>query len=87
MRNLSNTERAKLRQAQERFGKELVADLVRELPDEWLAAALLDENHFLAKDLRAAVMAAVDAGRNLAKQIVIAGLVEVLTRRREGEGA
>lgn len=86
MQNLSSIERENFRRMQMQFGKELVAELTREIPEDWLTAALLDENHVLAKDLRTAVMAAVDAGRNPARQIVIAGLEEVLKRRREREG-
>jgi len=85
MPNSSNIERENFRRLQEQFGKELVAELSREIPDDWLTAALLDENHVLAKDLRTAVMVTVDAGRNLARQIVIAGLEDVLKRRQERE--
>lgn len=86
MRKSSSSEQETFRRLQVQFGKELVADLTRKIPDDWLTAALLDENHVLAKDLRTAVMAAVDAGRNLARQIVIAGLEEVLEQRRKREG-
>lgn len=76
MPNLSS-----IRQLQEQFGGELVAELVREVPLADLESALLDESHPLAKDLQTAVMAAVDAGRNLARQIVVTALERVLRER------
>jgi hypothetical protein len=66
---------------QEQLGGELVIELARDLPNAELQAALLDENHPLAKDLRTAVMAAVDAGRNQARQIVVTALEKVLQER------
>lgn len=71
-----------LRRLQEQLGGELVGELVRELPDADLEAALLDENDPLARGLHTAVQAAVDAGRNLARQIVAAALERELVRRR-----
>lgn len=73
-----------IRALQERFGSELVAELVREAPTAELEAALLDENHPLSKNLRTAVMAAVDAGRNTAWQIVVTALERVLRERADG---
>ncbi len=49
-----------------------------------LESALLDESHPLARDLQTAVMAAVDAGRNLARRIVVMALERVLWERRHG---
>lgn len=79
MANLSS-----IRQLQEQFGGELVAELVQEIPLTDLESALLDESHPLAKDLQTAVMAAVDAGRNLARQIVVMTLERVLRERGHG---
>ncbi len=73
-----------IRAMQELFGSELVAELVREIPTAALSEALLDENHPLSKDLRTAVMAAVDAGRNTARQIVVTALERVLRERADG---
>lgn len=73
-----------IRALQERFGSELSTELAREAPTAELEAALLDENHPLAKDLRTAVMAAVDVGRNTARQIVITALERVLRERADG---
>ncbi|GAP11803.1 hypothetical protein BECAL_02997 [Bellilinea caldifistulae] len=70
-----------IRQLQEQLGGELVIELVRDLPTAELQAAFLDENHPLAKDLRTAVIAAVDAGRNHARQIVVTALEKVLQER------
>ena len=78
MPNSSSIEYVRL---QERLGGELVGELVRALPDADLEAALLDENDPLARDLLTAVQAAVDAGRNLARQIVTAALERELNRR------
>uniref|UniRef100_A0A7C4Q3C4 Uncharacterized protein n=1 Tax=Bellilinea caldifistulae TaxID=360411 RepID=A0A7C4Q3C4_9CHLR len=58
-----------------------MAELVQEIPLADLHAALLDESNPLAKDLQTAVMAAVDAGRNLARQIVVIALERVLGER------
>ncbi len=74
-----------IRALQERFGGELVAELVREAETAELEAALLDESHPLAKDLQTAVSVAVDAGRNLSRQIVVAALESVLRERRADE--
>ncbi len=71
-----------LRRLQEQLGGELVGELVRALPDADLEAALLDENDPLARGLHTAVQAAVDAGRNLARQIVTAALERELVRRK-----
>lgn len=79
MPSLSNTD---LRQLQERLGWELVAEMVRELPDAELGAAFLDEKHPLAVALQTAVRAAVDAGREQARQIVVTALERELIRRR-----
>lgn len=73
-----------LRELQERLGCELVGELVREVPEADLEAALLDETHPLARDLQTAVHLAVDAGRNWARQIVVMALEFELTRRRVG---
>jgi len=76
MANLSS-----IRQLQEQFGSELVAALVQEIPLADLESALLDESNPLPKDLQTAVMAAVDAGRRLARQIVVMALERVLRER------
>jgi len=70
-----------IRQLQEQFGSELVAALVQEIPLADLESALLDESNPLAKDLQTAVTAAVDAGRSLARQIVVMALERVLRER------
>lgn len=70
-----------IRQLQEQFGGELVVALVQEIPMADLRAALLNESHPLAKDLQTAVTAAVDAGRNQARQIVVMALERVLRGR------
>ncbi len=70
-----------IRQLQEQFGSELVAALVQEIPLADLESAFLDESDPLAKDLQRAVMAAVDAGRNQARQIVVMALERVLRER------
>lgn len=71
-----------LRRLQEQLGGELVTELVAGVDDADLEAALLDENDPLARGLHTAVQAAVDAGRNLARQIVAAALERELMRRR-----
>lgn len=72
-----------IRALQERFGGELVMELVREAATPDLQSALLDENHPLAKDLQTAVMLAVDAGRNTARQIVVTVLERILWERAD----
>ncbi|MEW6179192.1 MAG: hypothetical protein AB1522_04615 [Chloroflexota bacterium] len=74
-----------IRQLQEQLGGKLVAELVRGIPLADLESALLDESHPLARDLQTAVMAA-DAGRNLARQIVVMALERVLRERRGHDG-
>ncbi|GIV64805.1 hypothetical protein [Bellilinea sp.] len=77
----SNTD---LHQLQERLGCELVAEMVRELPDADLEAALLDEKHPLAAALQRAVRAALDTGQVQARQIVVTVLEAELLKRRGG---
>lgn len=67
---------------QVQYGGDLVERLLQGMPTADLEAALLDENHPLAKDLQAAVMLAVDAGAKAARQIVVAALESVLRKRR-----
>ncbi len=74
-----------IRPLQEQIGRELVAELVQGVATAELEAALQDEKHLLAKDLQVAVSVAVDAGRKLSRQIVVAALEGVL-REREGDG-
>lgn len=63
---------------QMQYGGELVERLVQGMPTADLEAALLDENHPLARDLQTAVSVAVDAGRRVSRQIVVAALESVL---------
>lgn len=74
-----------IRALQERFGVELAVELAREAETAELEAALVDENHPLAKDLQTAVSVAVDAGRNLSRQIAVTALEIVLRERRADE--
>ncbi|BAJ64458.1 hypothetical protein ANT_24320 [Anaerolinea thermophila UNI-1] len=59
--------------------------LLQNIPTAELEAALLDESHPLAKDLQTAVSVAVDAGRNLSRQIAVMALESVLRERRADE--
>jgi len=68
---------------QDRFGADLVAMLVRDVPSAEIDLALADERHPLAVWLQTAVEVVVGAGRARARSIVAAALAEELLRRQE----
>jgi len=61
-------------QLQKQLGRELVAELIRDVPTAELEAVLLDEAHPFAVYLQTAVRAAVDAAPRLAREIVVSEL-------------